>query len=125
MELSARHSVILSMEIACKEGLTRSPDLKLGPKILICVKFILFEKIQKNLYEIAACFCTVTGGNFVQIFASTKFLCIFLKKRTLVKPKKFFRKSWRNNQNQNNFIFHLRFLFVYANIESSNRKILL
>ena len=59
MELSARHSVILSMEIVCKEGLTRSPDLKLGPKILICV----------------------------------------LDGLRIVKPKKFFRKSWRNNPN--------------------------
>ena len=36
------------------------------------------------MYEIAACFCaeayfcTEKGGNFVQIFASTQFLCIFL-----------------------------------------------
>ena len=48
------------------------------------IKSIFYKKIHKylgggkNLYEITPSFCPVSEGNFLQIFASTKILCIFL-----------------------------------------------
>ena len=58
---------------------------KKNPTVLeFLLKSIFYKKTHKylgggkNLYEITPCLCPVSGGNFVQIFASTKFLCIFL-----------------------------------------------